>query len=548
MAARRVSGVACFAMAVIAAIGPRATAQTRVPPGPPPLWAGLGTYHRPIWSTSPEAQRYFDQGLTLVYAFNHQEAVRSFRRAAELDARAPMPLWGVAYALGPNINDSAAGEARARAAFETVERARILAAAAPERERAWVEALARRYAPPPTADRHALAVSYRDAMAALSARYPEDLDAATLYAEAIMDVRPWQLWSSAGAPAPGTEEMIAVLESVLRRDPLHPGANHYYIHALEASPFPERALDSAKRLETLVPGAGHLVHMPSHIYMRTGDYQGAEASNAAAARVDEAYIASAGVTGLYPLAYYAHNLRFLAAAAGMQGRLAEARSAADRLVRYVVPIVAQVPMAEMLLPTRACVLARFAKWSEILELSEPPAAQPVSRAFHSYVRAVALAEVGDVAKAIEERARFAAARRVPDGMMIGNNTSDALFEVAARVIDARIAAARGDRAGAIDAWRSAVAAEDALAYGEPPDWYYPVRESLGAALLLDGQAREAQGVFQEDLRRNPGNGRSLFGLWQALAALDRATEAARAHEAFSHAWKNADVVFRITDL
>jgi tetratricopeptide (TPR) repeat protein len=508
------------------------------------LLANLGSYHRPIATSNPEAQRFFDQGLTLVYGFNYEEAIRSFERAAQLDPIATMPLWGIAIALGPNINDPGA-KPRMRAAYQAVQRARVLAMAAPERERRYVDALARRYSPAGDVD----ASAYKDAMAALVQKYPDDLDAAVIYAEALMDIRPWRLWSNDGKAADGTDEVIAVLESVLRRDPLHPGANHYYIHALEASPFPERALPSATRLQTLVPGAGHLVHMPAHIYMRTGDYAAASSSTAEAERVDEAYIREAGATGMYPVAYYTHNLRFLAAAASMQGRYVDAKRAADALVRAVESAIDRMPMAEMLLPAQAFVLARFQKWREILMLPEPPPDRVVMSVVRHYARAVAYAAMGDVSRAGAERDMFGAARKaVPVHMMLGNNSSAAIFDLAALVVDARILGARGDRPAAIDVWRKAAAAQDALWYGEPSDWYYPVRESLGAALLRNGQASEAEGAFRDDLGINPRNGRSLFGLWQSLEAQRRSDEAALVRQQFRRAWENADVELRIEDL
>lgn len=508
------------------------------------LLANLGTYHRPISTSNPEAQRFFDQGLTLVYSFNYDEAIRSFDRAAQLDPKATMPVWGIAYALGPNINNPSV-RPRIRAAYDAARKAKASALSAPERERLYVDALAQRY----SAAGDVNALTYKNAMADLMRKYPDDLDAATFYAEALMDLRPWRLWSNDGKAAEGTEETIAVLESVLRRDPSHPGANHYYIHALEASPFPERALPSAKRLQTLVPAAGHLVHMPAHIYMRTGNYAAASVSSGAAARVDEAYIRETGATGMYPVAYYAHNLRFLAAAASMQGRYLDAGRAADMLIRTIESVVDRVPMVEMLAPTQAFVLARFQKWREILALPEPKPGRPITSIVRHYVRALAYAANGDVSKAHAERDTFSAARKaVPVHMMLGNNSSAVIFDLATLVMDARILMARGDRRAAIDLWHKAVAAQDALWYGEPADWYYPVRESLGAALLASGQALEAERVFRGDLKVNPRNGRSLFGLWQSLATQKRSGEAEIVRQQFRRAWADADVELRIEDM
>jgi tetratricopeptide (TPR) repeat protein len=342
---------------------------------PVTLEAGLAGVHHPIQTTSPEAQKYFDQGLTLVYAFNHDEAVRSFTRAAELDPASPMPQWGIALALGPNINQDVDPD-REKAAYEAVQRALKLADRAADNERAYVAALGKRYSNDSKADLKALAVQYKDAMRALVDRYPDDLDAATLYAESLMDLHPWQLWAATGAPTEGTLDIVRTLESVLARDPKHVGANHYYIHATEASLTPERALDSAKRLETLVPAAGHLVHMPAHTYMRTGNYAGAVKANATAAEVDRKYIAEAGPNGFYPTMYYNHNLDFLASAAMMTGQFARATQAADELVKNVTPILADMPMAEPFGAKKLYVRPRRSFWSATpfwRQESPPPA-------------------------------------------------------------------------------------------------------------------------------------------------------------------------------
>ncbi len=312
---------------------------------PATLMSGLGSVHHPVSTTSPEAQKFFDQGLALVYAFNHEEAVRSFKRAAELDPRMAMAYWGTALALGPNINMDVDPQ-REKAAYDAVQKAISLVATTDTNERAYIEALAKRYSIDPKADLKKLAADYKSAMGELVKNYPDDLDAATLYAESAMDLRPWQLWTREGKPAPGTEEIIAVLESVLRRDPNHPGAIHYYIHAVEASPNPERALAYAPKLGKLMPAAGHLVHMPAHIYARTGDYENAARSNEDAAAADRAYIAASGTQGVYPLMYYSHNLHFLAIACSIEGRFADAMKAAKQLEANVGPHLKEMPMLE----------------------------------------------------------------------------------------------------------------------------------------------------------------------------------------------------------
>jgi len=525
---------------------PHATAAEK----PATLMTSLGRLHHPIATRSAEAQRFFDQGLTLVYGFNHDEAMRSFRRAAELDPSSPMPHWGIALALGPNINLDVDPE-REQAAYGEAQRAHALASSAPANERAYVDALVTRYSNDPKADLKALAVQYKDAMRDLIRQYPNDLDAATLYAESLMDLHPWQLWSAAGKPTEGTEEIVAALESVLRRDAMHVGANHYYIHAVEASGTPDRALASAKRLETLVPAAGHLVHMPAHIYMRTGDYEGAVTSNARAAEVDRAYIKSTGAAGVYPSMYYNHNLDFLASAAMMSGQFKEAKLAADMVVANATPMIAQMPMLEPFGAKTLYVLLRFARWDDVMRLPQPDATHTLLTTLSHFGRGVAQAARGSVADAEKERAAYADARKaiVPDSDW-GYNKAKAMLAVTDAALDAWIARAKHDDLASIDAWRTAALAEDVLNYDEPPDWFYPTRESLGAALLRAKQFDRAEQAFREDLTRNPGNGRSLFGLWQTRLATrkssDRAAVAA-AEKQFREAWKHADVALRLED-
>ena len=522
------------------------------PQAPVTLRPGLGAYHDEITTTSPEAQKFFDQGLTLIYGFNHGGALRMFRRAAELDPAAAMPLWGIALALGPHINNPDVDADSEKLAAETIQHAKHLAATqGTPRERAYVDALAVRYSSAPKPDLRALDRAYKEAMAAVAKRFPDDLDAQTLYAESLMDLRPWALWSIDGTPSDLTPEIVSTLESVLRRNPDHPGANHYYIHAVEASPHPEKAVGSAKRLETLVPEAGHLVHMPAHIYMRTGDFDSAAKSNARAAAIDERFIQQTGSkVGLYPLMYYNHNVHFQSAAASMAGRYAEARRAADKLVANVSPYIVEMPMLEAFLPQATFVMVRFNKWSDVLAVEAPPPEQPVNTVVWHYGRAVEYAAKGDLASAEREQRAFSAGagavpRETPLGIL---NTAGVVFDIAAAVLDARLAAARGDRSAAIARWKNAVDTQDRLYYDEPPAWYYPTRESLGAALLLNDQAAEAELVFRKDLEVNPGNGRSLFGLWRSLEAQHKSGEAATAKQQFEAAWKTADVVLTLEEL
>ncbi len=518
---------------------------------PARLLEGMGHHHHPIVTSSPEAQKFFDQGMNFVWGFNHDEAARSFQRAAELDPKAAMPHWGIALALGPNINLDVDPE-REKTAREETDKALALSTAGPENERHYILALDKRYSTAPQADLKQLARDYSTAMGELSRRYPDDLDAATLYAESLMDLHPWLLWSADGTPNEGTLEIVSVLESVLRRDPNHLGANHYYIHAVEASPHAERALASAQRLETLAPGAGHLVHMPAHIYIRVGDYRGAVLRNALAAEADRAYISATGATGIYPLMYYTHNLHFLAAAACFAGRRGEARKAAAGVMENVGPALKQMPMLEWfsLMPT--FVELRFGQWKEVLGVPRPDPELLLQNAMWHFARGLAVVATGDLKGADGERAAFHdSARAVPSAMTVGGASPEAarnVLNLAGHMLDARISEARGDRKSAIVSWTKAVEIQDRLAYDEPPIWFYPVRESLGAALLRDGQTAEAERVFRADLEKNPRNGRSLFGLWQSLLAQKKTADASWVQRGFEEAWEGADVPLALDEL
>ncbi len=520
-------------------------------PKPPVLLSGLGSHRHPIATSSPEAQKFFDQGMVMLFGFNHEEAFRSFERASQLDPKSPMPHWGMALATGSNYNDPEPETSRLERARAEVDRALALAASAPENERAYVHALSKRYAnDPAAADKAALLRDYNAAMRELSRKYPDDLDAATLFAESGMNLRPWKLYRPDGTPEEGTEEIVAVLESVLKRDPSHPGANHFYIHAVEASRHPERGLPSAARLETLVPSAGHLVHMPSHIYIRTGSYLEAEKSNAAAAEADRKYIRETGANGMYPMMYYTHNVHFQSAAAAMAGRHGEAKKAADVLFADALPGVVHEPMMEGLLTQPLFVALRFQKWDDVRRTEDPGPRLPLLRATWLYARGLAAAAAKDTQGAEALRVAYGIARdAVPPTQMAGpQNSGAAVLAVATAVLDARLAEAAGDRAAALASWEKAVAAEDALAYDEPPAWYYPVRESHGAALLRAARAAEAEKVFRADLDRNPRNPRSLLGLAESLQAQGKTADAAFARAQFDTAAKDADVPLRIEDL
>lgn len=510
----------------------------------------VGRQHHPIQTSSTEAQDYFDQGITLLYGFNHEEAARAFQKAAELDPKSPMPLWGVAMAVGPNYNMDVDAE-REKIAYETIQKASRLAENAPRVEQDYVTTLMLRYSNEAKPDYKKLANIYAMGMRTLSRKYPEDLDAATMYAESLMNLNPWQLWTADGKPGEHTEEIVRVLESVLARDPKHAGANHYYIHALEASPNPERALPSAERLETLVPNAGHLVHMPAHIYARTGDFAQAAERNVVAARVDKAYAEEADRSGsLYDLMYHSHNEHFLAMAACMEGRYSEAKKAADGLATRLVPHAKMMPMLDGFIMTPLWVDSRFSKWDAILSRPEPAASLLETHLMWRYTRTLAFAAHRDLAKVAEELAAYEKEEAaIPAAKPLGlQASSKSVHAVAREVLGARIAEAQGKTEDAIKHWLWAVAAEDKLAYDEPADWYYPVRESLGAAYIRAGKPYDAEMTFREDLRRNPRNARSLFGLREALMAQQSGTDATWVDRQFKEAWKNADTELKLGEL
>lgn len=515
---------------------------------------GMGSVHHPVSTKNPAAQEFFDQGLAFLYAFNHDEAIRSFKRAAELDPTLAMAHWGIALALGPNINLDVDPE-RETAAYDAVQKALSLATNAPRNERAYIEALATRYSIDPNADLKKLSVDYKNAMGELVKQYPDDLDAATLYAEAAMDLRPWKFWTADGQPAEGTEEIVAVLESVLRRNPNHIGANHYYIHAVEASQSPERALASARRLPSLVPGAGHLVHMPAHIFMRTGDYRRAALSNVRAAKVDEAYFRQQSPQGIYPLGYYTHNLHFLAVANSMEGRRTDASRAAKRLEAYLSPhlrdpfMEAMSPMTELYMPTPMLVLVRFHQWRDILALPQPDTRLQATNGLWHFARGMAFAANGKIEKANKElNSLVDATQAIPADAMINFNNARAVLGLAEKFLRAKIAEQTEQRPAAIGFMETAAAIEDGLAYDEPPAWYIPSHEALGGLLLRDHQWAAAEKAFRADLEKNKLNGRSLFGLMEALKAQRKNREAMRVRRQFIVAWKNADIKLSINDL
>jgi tetratricopeptide (TPR) repeat protein len=526
-------------------------AHQPVPAAATELHPGLGDYHFPITTENPEAQTYFDQGIRLLYGFNHDEAARYFRRAAELDPQAPMPWWGLALSIGPNYNDTAVDEARARATYDAVKSAEQRLGSASDLERAYVAAIGKRYASPdPNSDWLAFHRDYSNAMRAMVEQYPDDLDAATQFAESLMMLRPWQLWTLDGQPAPGTLELVAVLESVLKRNPDHPGANHFYIHAVEASPNLERAIPSAMRLMTLTPGAGHLVHMPGHIFLQTGDFGLAAETNIKAAAADKAFVERTGATGVYPLMYWTHNLHFIAYARAQQGRYEDAKQAARDMVANIGEGDAEMQMLEGFRLYPLMIDLRFHRWDDVLATPAPPADRAFTHAFWRFTRAMALAATNKTRDAAAEQRRFERERAAlsPDSMYLLNNKAEDILALAAAILDAELAGARGETATALAAWREAAQLEAGLQYDEPPAWLYPVSQSVGGALLRAGDAAGAEREFRTALDKRPRDGRLLFGLWQALRAQDRAAEAALVEEQFEAAWQDATVRLTLDDL
>jgi tetratricopeptide (TPR) repeat protein len=500
----------------------------------------VGDHRRPVTTRSAAAQRYFDQGLSLVYAFNHDEARESFREAERLDAACAMASWGVAYANGPHINYPLVPENRGREAHDALTRAKAHLEGARPVERALVEALATRYAWPAPKDRSALDEAYATAMRKVAAAFPDDADVAALTAEALMDLHPWDLWTPAGAPQPWTPEIVQRLEAVLARAPNHPLANHLYIHAVEASPAPGRADAAAQRLRTLQPGLAHMLHMPSHIDVRRGRWEEAITANTRALEADRRYQERRPRQGFYRM-YMAHNHHMLAFAAMMTGQSEVAlRAIREMVAPLTADVVRERPFLDGLLAMPFEVLLRFGKWEEVLSEPEPPL--PLSRTLWRYARGVARAARGELREARAEQAAFAVARKaIAADDAFGNNSAEAIVAVAEHVLAGEILLKEGAVAAAVEELRRGVAAEDALRYDEPPDWIQPVRHALGATLLHAGRAAEAEAVYREDLARAPGNVWALVGLARSLRRQDRARDAAAVEAELARAGAKADV-------
>ncbi len=507
-----------------------------------PELAGLGSLEYRVTTSSPTAQRFFNQGLRLLYAFNHQEALRAFREASRLDSQLSMAYWGQAIALGPNLNAPMSVE-NARLAYEAMQRAQAAAPSASDRERGLIATLASRYVADAGGDRRQLDRAYATAMSKLAERYANDPEIQTLYADAVMNTMPWDYWQKDGAPRPEAARVIAALERVIARAPNHPGANHYYIHVMEASSTPERAEVSADRLGSLMPAAGHMVHMPAHIYLRVGRYADAAEANVRAIAADEDYLAQCQAQGLYPVSYYPHNLHFLWAAATLEGRSVVALDAARQVAAKVphhhagaLSWTADFPVTPLL------AYARFGRWKEILTEPIPPAREPYAIGIWRYARGLAFVAQGRLDRAESELSEL---RRVMAHEAFTSTLKDlpllTNLQIASRIVAGELAARQGRSTEAIRILEEAVSIEDGIPYNEPPVWHQPPRQVLGALLLEAGRARDAERIYSEDLQRFRENGWSLFGLAQSLEALGRDGEAAEVQRRFAQAWARADI-------
>jgi tetratricopeptide (TPR) repeat protein len=523
--------------------GGKLTAQEHEQQERTPLYDNLGTYHMAVTTGSPVAQRYFDQGLRLTYGFNHDEAIKSYREGIREDSTCAMCWWGVAYALGPNIN-APMDTAAVQPAWEAVQRAVKLAPLVSQRERAYIRALQARYAADPPANRAPLDSAWANAIGEVSRHYPRDDDAATLHAEALMDLRPWNYWNNAGKPrAPSTLETVTILERIVNRTLDNPGACHFYIHAIEASNFAARALPCAERLGSLVPGAGHLVHMPTHIYMRVGRWEDAAEHNVHAVHVDQEYVEARHPTGVYPIGYVPHNYHVMWEALDMLGRSEDALAAAHTIVAKVpAEVVRMIPPFEYYSPVVLFTLVRFSRWDDVLKEAAPDPGLRYTTGIWHYARGLAFAAKGKLDSAAVERDSLGAiATAMPPDAMANLNSMRTLLQIGERHLAGDLAARQKRTDDAVRAIRAGIALEDELTYDEPSAWALPLRQQLGALLLAAGRPKEAETAYREDLVRYPNNGWSLHGLAASLKARGRTKEAAAADAKFQKAWARADV-------
>ncbi|CUS36999.1 conserved hypothetical protein [Candidatus Nitrospira nitrificans] len=517
------------------------SAGTERPSAEVPLFENLGTLHHPITTSSHRAQQYFDQGLRLVYAFNHEEAILAFEEAARLDPSAAMAYWGVALASGPNIN-AAMDTAAERRAWEAAQKAQAHRARASAAEQAYIDAIGKRYELKAHA-RPALDHAYANAMRSVWRQYPNDPDAGVLFAEALLDLRPWDLWTADGRPRPGTQEIVSTLESILARFPDHPGACHYYIHSVEASSNPDRAVACAERLPGLMPGAGHLVHMPAHIYMRLGRYHEATERNVHAAAVDRRYLAERKISGDYADGYYTHNLHFLWASLAMEGRKTEALKVARQLTGTITEEEARrETWKELYLPAPLWSMIRFGQWDDLLREPPPPKPLHLQQGIWRLGRGMGLAASGRLPGAEGEHVVLAGmVKRLGRDRTREQKTERTLLKIAERLLAGELAMHRRQHDEAGKFLADAVKLEEELPYSEPPFWPIPIRHYLGAVLLKAGQPDKAEAVYRADLAKNQQNGWAQFGLMQSLRAQRKGREADAMEKQWKQVWEHADV-------
>jgi tetratricopeptide (TPR) repeat protein len=511
-----------------------------------PLLEGMGDLHHSITTDNDMAQRFFNQGLILSYGFNHHEARRSFTEAARLDPECAMAYWGIALVLGPNIN-APMEEEDVPTAYEAIQTSQSLAHMANEKDRAFIHALATRYSSNKNENREYLDIAYAEAMRELGENYPDDPDAAALLAEALMVLHPWDYWEKDGRPRPWTPEILDILETALERWPGHPGLNHYYIHAVEASPEPARAMQSANRLRNLVPGAGHLVHMPAHIYIRTGRYYDAIIANERAIEADNEYISQCRSQGIYPVAYVPHNHHFLSAAAAMAGVSGKALSAAHHIAMHQDHELMRMPgygTLQHYTTIHLYTLVRFGMWDEILKYSSPDHDLSYPLGVWHFARGMAYTRTGRLDEAIQESehlARIAADTTLHNVTIWDINTTYNLVQIANELLYGEILSKQRRFNESTSHLRRAVEIENELHYDEPPPWFIPVRHYLGAVLLEAGRPAEAERTYREDLIVFPANGWALYGLYLSLTAQEKEREADEIKKRFDEAWLHADI-------
>ena len=539
----------CILIALISGCSNSNTKQELIDRAGAPLLSGLGDHSHLISTSQDGVQEYFNQGLVLAFAFNHAESIRSFKAAQTLDPSCAMCYWGEALARGPNINVTSNGKAvmsdeERIKAFEAALKAKDLMVNSTPKEQAYITALYTRYDGDITSDRNVLDLTYAEAMERVVRTYPEDMDAASLYSEALMNTMPWNYWSDDGSPKPDTIKVISKLEEVLEKEPNHPLAIHLYIHAVEASSSPERAELAAERLGGLVPGAGHLVHMPAHIFWRVGRYHDASEANINAAKVDEEYIAQCNAQGFYPAAYYPHNIHFLWAASTMEGRSELSIESALKVAKYVnLDQIKLFPTIEYFHTIPLLSYVRFGKWEEILNSSKPAPEFKYSQGIYHYAKGMAYAAGGELQKAREEQSQILSLKESKEVKVIikGGQPSGLLLEIASELLTGQIAFSNNNYSIASRHFEAAVNLQDSLPYTEPPFWYYPARQSLGNSLMKEGKISAAENVYRRDLQDYPRNGWSLFGLSLALEAQGKTEEAEEVNKKFKLIWQLSDI-------